>query len=72
MQTLYVRITFFYVNAPAPLDSVRPMWLDIHNCGDSEYSIPAGTSDTHWNYQVPPSLTGRIVAMARHQHDIRR
>jgi Stress up-regulated Nod 19 len=69
MQTYYVKVTFFYVKAPARLRSVTPLWLDINNCGNSEYSIPAGRSDTHWDYRVPASLAGKLVAMGGHQHD---
>lgn len=68
MQTFYVQVTFYYVNAPAPLNAVKPLWLDIDNCGNSEYSIPAGFSDTHWNYNVPSSIAGNIVAMGGHVH----
>jgi hypothetical protein len=69
MQTYYVKVTFFYVKAPARLRSVTPLWLDVNNCGNSEYSIPAGRSDTHWDYKVPASLAGKIVSMGGHQHD---
>jgi hypothetical protein len=45
---------------------VKPVWLDIDQCGDSEYSIPAGFSDTHrdWTVNVP----GKIVAALGHVH----
>ena len=68
-QSYYIRVTFFYVRAPAKIDPVTPVWLDIANCGDSEYSIPAGRSDTHWGYRVPPSLAGKLVSMGGHQHN---
>jgi hypothetical protein len=45
---------------------VRPVWLDIDQCGDSEYSIPAGFSDTHWNWNV--NVPGRVVAAIGHVH----
>lgn len=69
MQALHVRVTYFYVPAPAALEPVIPVWLDINNCGNSQYSIPAGHSDTHWDYEVPPALEGSFVAMGGHLHD---
>jgi hypothetical protein len=42
------------------------VWLDIDQCGDSEYSIPAGESDTHWDWTV--NVPGKIVTMLGHLH----
>jgi hypothetical protein len=43
------------------------VWLDIDQCGDSEYSIPAGPSDSHWDWNV--NVPGRVVAIGGHVHD---
>ncbi len=40
--------------------------MDVDQCGDSEYCIPAGTSDTHWDWNV--NVPGRIVAIGGHVH----
>ena len=69
MQRLAVEIEFYFVQAPADIEPVRPMWLDINNCGNSEYSIPAGESDTHRNFQVTPELEGRLVSIGGHVHN---
>lgn len=47
--------------------SVEPIWFDIDQCDDSELPIPAGYSDTHWDWNS--SLNGRIVAIGGHVHD---
>jgi hypothetical protein len=52
-QTVYVQVTFTY-------RPVRPVWLDIDQRGDSEHSIPAGPSDTHWNWNA--NVPGKVVA----------
>src|SRR5512132_320162 len=65
-QTVYVQVMFSYQAASAGLKHVRPVWLDIDQCGDSEYSIPAGYSDTHWSWNV--NVPGRVVAMLGHVH----
>ena len=65
-KTVYVEVTFTYRPSSESVKSLKPVWLDIDQCGDSEYSIPAGYSDTHrnWNVNVP----GKVVAMLGHVH----
>lgn len=65
-RTVYVQVTFTYRPSWESVQRVRPVWLDIDQCGDSEYSIPEGFSDTHrdWNVNVP----GKVVAALGHVH----
>lgn len=65
-QTVYIEMTFDYVSGAGGLEALKPVWLDIDQCGDSEYAIPAGTSDSHWNWNV--NVPGRIVAIGGHVH----
>ena len=69
MQNVEVQVTYYYLPASANVRAVTPMWLDENECGDSEYSIPAGHSDKVWNYQVPANGAGDIVAIGGHVHD---
>jgi hypothetical protein len=65
-QSVYVHVTYSY---RAPWESVKPLkpvWLDIDQCGDSEYSIPAGFSDTHWDWNV--NVPGKVIAAIGHLH----
>ncbi len=62
---LYLRVRITYTKRR--LRPVRPMWLDINNCGDSEYAVPKGRSDTHRSFRSP--VAGRFVAAAGHLHD---
>ncbi len=69
-QTFYVDVTFSYRSIWESVKAVKPIWLDIDQCGDSEYSIPATYPDvteahSDWHVNVP----GRLVAMAGHLHD---
>lgn len=66
-KTVYVEMTFTHQSGSGGLEPVRPVWLDVDQCGDSEYSIPAGPSDTHWDWNV--NVPGRIVAIGGHVHD---
>jgi hypothetical protein len=68
-QHLQVQITFYTMPTSAHLHAVTPMWLDENECGNSEYSIPAGHSDKVWNYKVPATIAGDIVATSGHVHD---
>jgi Stress up-regulated Nod 19 len=65
-KTVYVQVKYTYRPSWENVQRVRPVWLDIDQCGDSEYSIPAGYSDTHWNWNV--NVPGRVVAMLGHVH----
>lgn len=69
MQTVYVDVTYYVVDGSARTQGVRPLWLDVNNCASSQYPIPAGSSDTEWDFTVPASAAGRIVAIGGHQHD---
>lgn len=65
-KTVYVQVTFTTRPSWESVQRVRPVWLDIDQCGDSEYSIPAGYSDTHWDWKV--NVPGNVVAMFGHVH----
>jgi hypothetical protein len=66
-KTVYFEYTFEWEPASADLERTRPMWLDIDQCGDSEADVPAGYSDTHWNWDADRS--GYFVTAAGHIHD---
>jgi hypothetical protein len=65
-QSVYLEVTYTYTSASDPVEPLKPVWLDIDNCGDSEYSIPAGPSDTHWDWKV--NVPGNVIAAAGHVH----
>jgi hypothetical protein len=65
-KSVYIEMTFTYQSGSSGLEPVRPVWLDVDQCGDSEYSIPSGTSDSHWDWNV--NVPGRIVAIGGHVH----
>lgn len=64
-KTVYISIAFTYTRTPQT--RVTPVWLDIDQCGDSEYAVPAGMSDRHWDWRV--NVPGRIVGIGGHVHD---
>jgi hypothetical protein len=65
-KTVYVEVTYTYRPAWESVKPLKPAWLDIDQCGDSEYSIPVGFSDTHrdWTVNVP----GKVMAAIGHLH----
>jgi Stress up-regulated Nod 19 len=65
-QTVYVQLRVTYRPSWESVRPLRPVWLDIDQCGDSEYSIPAGFSDTHWDWTV--NVPGNVVAAIGHLH----
>jgi hypothetical protein len=68
-QQVYLQTVVRYEPASAGLSSVTPIWLDVNNCSTtSEYSIPTGYSDTDWSWTS--TLSGHIVGIGGHQHDL--
>lgn len=65
-RTLFVDVTYRYTRTRGTR-AVRPLWLDMNECGNSEYAIPAGLSDSHRDFRAP--ISGRLVAVAGHIHD---
>ena len=65
-KTVYVQVTSTIRPSWESVRPLKPVWLDIDQCGDSEYSIPAGFSDTHWDWKV--NVPGKVVAMIGHLH----
>lgn len=69
-KTVKMRMTYTYATSGdhSSRTGVRPVWLDVAQCTmDSLVSVPTGSSDTHydWNVNVP----GRIIGAAGHIHD---
>ncbi len=74
---LSIQIYYKYRTDPPDVSEARPLWLDIDGCGDSEYTIPVGYSDTHDPRQGSPgqfgwvsTVAGRMVAISGHLHDV--
>jgi hypothetical protein len=65
-KTVYVKVTYTYRPAWESVQRLKPVWLDIDQCGDSEYSIPAGFSDTHWDWNA--NVPGKVMAAIGHLH----
>ena len=67
-QQVYITMKVSWVDADnAQLKDVTPVWLDIDNCGDSQYTVPAGPSHTTWTWQS--TMAGDVVAAGGHVHD---
>jgi hypothetical protein len=65
-KTVYLKVTYTYRPSWESVKRVRPVWLDVDQCGDSEYSIATGYSDTHWDWKV--NVPGKVVAAIGHVH----
>ena len=65
---LFIEMTYNWVPASTPgMTRVEPVWMDVDQCGDSEISVPAGTSTRSWTWNV--NRPGRIVGAGGHIHD---
>ena len=65
-KTVYVQVTYTYRPTWESVKPVRPVWLDIDQCGDSEYPIPSGPSVAYWDWNV--NVPGAVVAAIGHVH----
>jgi hypothetical protein len=63
---VYVSVTFTYRSGWDNVRPVKPVWLDIDNCGDSEFSVPAGPYQRDRYWQSP--WAGKVVGMVGHLH----
>jgi hypothetical protein len=63
---VYITVTFGYRSDTTGFKAVTPVWLDINQCGTSEFTIPTGYSDHRWTWTV--NVPGEIVAIGGHIH----
>lgn len=66
-RNVYIQLAVKYVPLSEELSPVRPVWLDVDNCRDSQFAVPAGKSHTVWTWTS--NITGRIVSAGGHVHD---
>lgn len=67
-KTVWFKFSVHYLPADASdVEPVVPVWLDENNCGSSEYSIPAGHSESDWDWTS--NVTGRVVFAGGHVHN---
>jgi hypothetical protein len=65
-KSLNIEVVYQYRTTGA--SETKPLWLDIDGCGDSEYSIGAGYSDTTADWTS--NVSGRVIAINGHLHDV--
>jgi hypothetical protein len=66
-KTVYLEFTFKYKPGTESVKPVTPVWLDVNNCGSSEYPVPAGYVDTHWDWTS--TMEGDVVSIGGHVHN---
>ncbi len=65
----YLEVEVRYVPAgeATPLADVYPVWIDVEECGGSDYDLPPGESSNVGEIVVP--LAGRLLGVGGHLHD---
>jgi hypothetical protein len=67
-QTVYYQVNFTWVPAStANMRDVEPIWLDIVQCGISQYPVPAGVSQRSYSWTV--NRPGDLLTIVGHLHD---
>jgi hypothetical protein len=64
---VYYQVTYDWVQAPASLANVEPIWFDAAQCGFSTFRVEPGPSTKAWTWTV--NRPGDIVAIGGHGHD---
>jgi hypothetical protein len=67
-QNTIIEMTYDWVPATTPgMRQLDPVWLDVDQCGFSQYSIPAGPSSRTYDWTV--NRPGRLIGLGGHLHD---
>lgn len=67
-RTVYFEYQFTWVDADAGgMNRVRPIWIDIDQCEDSEVNVPAGYSDVKWAWESDRTHT--LTGIGGHVHN---
>ena len=66
-ENFYLELEATFLPGDAAVTPLRPLWLDMNLCGNSQYSVPAGYSDLHSDWTS--TIEGNIVVMGGHVHD---
>ncbi|GIU85368.1 MAG: hypothetical protein KatS3mg008_2143 [Acidimicrobiales bacterium] len=67
-QQVIIEMTYDWVPSSTPgMKRMDPVWLDIDQCGDSEYEVPAGPSSRSWTWRV--NRPGKLIGLGGHLHD---
>lgn len=66
-KTVYVEADVYHVpTSTKGMKPVTPVWLDVANCRDSEFTAPPGRSTKTWSWKS--TLTGRVIGAGGHVH----
>jgi len=67
-QEVFIEMTYWTVpGSTAGMKNLEPVWFDIDQCWDSEYSVPIGNSSQTWSWTV--NRPGKLIGTGGHLHD---
>lgn len=63
-----IEVTFGWVPDTTPgMKALRPVWLDVNQCGNSE--VPARTGSYQYTYNWTVNVPGKLIGAGGHLHD---
>jgi hypothetical protein len=66
-QTVNIDMTYTWVPATTPnMQEIRPVWMDVAQCGFSTYNVPAGPTTNQWSWTA--NAAGAVMSIGGHQH----
>jgi hypothetical protein len=65
-KSVNIDMTYTWVPATTPMSEIRPVWMDVAQCGFSTYNVPAGPTTNQWSWTA--NAAGGVVAIGGHQH----
>jgi hypothetical protein len=65
-RTVNIDMTYTWVPATTPMSEIKPVWMDIAQCGFSTYGVPAGPATNQWSWTA--NAAGGVMSIGGHQH----
>jgi hypothetical protein len=67
-KSVNIDMTYTWVPNTTPnMREIRPVWMDIAQCGFSTYSVPAGQATNQWSWTA--NAAGGVMSIGGHQHN---
>jgi hypothetical protein len=68
-KVVYMTVTYDFVPGHPFKDEIKPVWLDVRQCGSSEANPPVGQPVFKMDYNWTAAYDGEVIGAVGHLHD---